>query len=374
MPPRNGATTTAELPDGTSYVVRPFESGDETEIRQLYGKIRKETPPPGWLRWKFRANPQSGDVGMFVADGQDEILGIRPFIPVRMRSGKGEIDAVCFVNALIRPEFRGKGVFSTLSDRAIAYHTPRSDLLFCFANENSAPIYEHWGWNAVRREVTHFRFNNPGAIAGEMHSWLALLSRPLATTRILFSLLDSHVPSHDDIEVRHFTDVPVARFARLYQRTIPEKIHVVRDESYCRWRLNDPCQEWSMYVAVRDGEDIGALVTRSWAPSSEYTRVDIEDAIFLSDSQSRDEAVSALLSQVMSDTIDHAVIAVPDMLLPRKSLRKRGFVATDWPLLSELYDRNFTSLTLFVKPVSDLQFDVTDPNNWLVSFLLRTTN
>jgi hypothetical protein len=218
--------------------------------------------------------------------------------------------------------------------------------------------------------VTHFRFNDPSAVAGTIHDWLGMACKPLSASRIHLTILDTRTPTDETIRVNRFTDVPAARLQKVYRQGVPEKLHVVRDESYYRWRLDDPHREWEVYVATQNGSDLGAVITSQW-DATDYTHLKIEDAVFVA--EHADDVMPALLSRVITDNGGYAVVSVPDGVLPRRLLRRRTFVATDWPLFRTLYERAFTSLTLFANPVADIGADVTDPDRWLTSTLIRTT-
>jgi GNAT superfamily N-acetyltransferase len=361
--------------DGTPYTIRPFEPADIDAVRRLYEAVSGEQPTPGWLEWKFLENPAISEVSMFVADGPDGVLGIRPFYPVRMRVGDDPVAATCLVNAMVHPDYQGTGVFSALSDCALEYLSERSDLLFCFANSNSRPIYEHWGWTEVDRMHAHFRFQNPGALVPGDGAW----TRPAGTlltagARGYLGVRDRLSSRSTDVSVTRTDGVPAARLAALYERAVPDTLHVVRDAEYYEWRLDGPNWSGDVYTATRNGADVAAFVVQTRAMRGGTTRVEVSDALPLTTDRVRENAFGALLDRVLDDNRSADVVSVQGTRIPNSLLRARGFVPSSRFPLSWLYERLFDPLTLFAEPVTDVPLDVSDPDNWDVNELTRNTN
>jgi GNAT superfamily N-acetyltransferase len=363
-----------QLSDGTPYTVRQFEASDRAAVRELYTTISGTEPAPGWLEWKFREAPAGPDGGMFVAESPDGILGIRPFLPLEMRFGTRRVDATCFVNAMVHPTAQGEGVFTPLTDCAIEYLTDRTDLVFLFANGNSRPIYERWGWTEVTTTTPHYRFWNPGALLPGDRTWTRVAGELLSVgARSYLAARRLLTDDSGDVSVTRVDDVPAGRLASLYRRAVPETLHVVRDEAFYRWRLGGPDRSWTVYVATRDGRDVGALVTRPQPMRGRATRIDVSDAVPLEGPQ-REPVCGALLDRLVADNPDVDVLAVPGTAIPSDVLESRGFLSSARPPLSWLYARLYDPLTLFAYPQTDLGFDVGDVDNWEVCDLMRNTN
>jgi len=359
----------------TQYTIRPFVPADREAVRELYATVTGRKPHPEWLTWKFGENPAATDVGIFVAETPAGVAGVRPLYPLRMRFGDEPVDVAGFVNAMIHPDYRGEGIFSALYRRATEYLSDRSDLLFCFANANSGPIYDHWGWTEVGRADAHFRFQSPGALVPGDGAWTrparALLS---STAKGYLAVRDRLSTPPTDVSVTRTASVPSARLASLYRRGVPETLHVVRDERYYRWRLGGP--EWSgaVYVATRHGTDVAAFVVQTRTVGASSTRVEISDALPLVPDRDGRRGFAALLDRVLGDHPNADVVALQDTRVPRELLRERGFVWSGRQPLSWLYERLFDPLTQFALPLSDVGFDVGDPDNWAVAELTRNTN
>jgi hypothetical protein len=275
---------------------------------------------------------------------------------------------------MVHPDFQGKGVFSALSSHAIEQVAQRSDLAFLFANNNSRPVYDNWGWIEVTRVLPFFRFQHPtallpdgGGLTRPVGALLSLGARSYLRARRL--LMDDST----SISVVQFDEVPAARLAALYQQAVPDALHVVRDPEYYRWRFGEPNGSWTTYLATRGGRDLGALAVRPRTVNGNLSRVDVSDGLPVGVS-GREDVFKALLDRVIANNRSVDLIGDPCGAVPSSVLRDRGFLSADSPPLSWAYARFFDPLTLFVKPLSQLNVDVRDEQNWEIDDLTHNTN
>jgi len=358
-----------------TYTIRPFNRDDIGAVQELYSAVRGDKPTLEWLDWKFGDNPAMGDVCMFVADSQEGIIGAIPLYPVRLRYGSTPIDATCLVNVMVHPDYQGEGVFSALRHFTKGYLSDRTDLMFGFTNSNSRPIYRHWGETEVGPMHAHFRVQNPATIFPGGRLWrtpLAYLHSLATRTHLAVRDWRSSTPSN--VSVTKTAAVPADRLAALYRSRVPESLHVVRDAAYYRWRLGDPGWSGEVYIATRDSEDIAALITRPRRVNETTTRIEVADVLPLSTDRASGRGIAALLDSVIRDHRDADVISIRGSNVPNGVLRARGFVSNARFPYSLLCARAYVTLTLFVTPFTDTDFDVSDPVNWNVNELTINTD
>jgi GNAT superfamily N-acetyltransferase len=108
---------------------------------------------------------------MLVAEVHDRIIGLRAFMRWRFRSDERAIRAVRAVDTATHPDHQGRGVFSTLTRRALEDLVTDTDVIFNTPNEKSMPGYLKMGWTTVGRVPVAVRARRPvrvvaGAIGG----------------------------------------------------------------------------------------------------------------------------------------------------------------------------------------------------------------
>lgn len=251
------------------------------------------------------------------------------------------------------------------------YLSDRVDLGFAFANANSRPIYRHWGFTELGRVTARFRIQNPKAIFPADRAWrLPVAAAVSLTGRAHLAVRDRGISSPPaNVSVTRMNEVPAGRLSALYRRNVPERLHVVRDAEYYRWRLGAPGWPGDVYVATKDDVDAAAFLTRSRAVTDEITRLEVSEVLPLVPDSESTPGFSALLDRIVRDNPSADVISIRPSIVPEGVLRRWGFVSNARPPLSWLCARVYVNLWHFVHPYTDLDVDVTSPDTWLVSEL-----
>ncbi|MCA1842555.1 MAG: GNAT family N-acetyltransferase, partial [Actinobacteria bacterium] len=106
-----------------------------------------------FFAWKHDDNT-FGESPSWVAEAPDgTLIGLRVFMRWRFRDQRGTaVSAVRAVDTATHPDWRGKGVFSTLTRQALPDLADEGvDLVFNTPNEKSMPGYLKMGWSKVGR-------------------------------------------------------------------------------------------------------------------------------------------------------------------------------------------------------------------------------
>lgn len=231
-----------------------------------------------YLRRLYRGNPLGETTGFSAWEGND-LIGHYLVIPIRAEVF-GEIQAGIWPFQLaVHPEFKGKGIFSTLGDASIQAAL-KSGYAFMsgVGNEQSAPIYvKKWGYQAVgpldvklgfgtvpaRREISGCHFRRVWDAAGV--AWrLQLPERSYTVKR-----KDGHAHLFADTG-RYGIQVDLGSFEDDW---VPHDIAPVQGHPLRMWIGKDSARDWSgtLYFDVPDRLKPSALIFL-WADLKEPRR------------------------------------------------------------------------------------------------------
>ena len=136
-------------------VVRAAEPGDDaTALPMLRASLGKVDDPhyEAFLHWKHRDNP-FGVSPAWVALHDGVVVGYRTFLRWEFLTGQGKVlRAVRAVDTATAPEYRGLGIFRTLTLQGVAEMTLAGDgIVFNTPNDQSRPGYLKMGWSPARQ-------------------------------------------------------------------------------------------------------------------------------------------------------------------------------------------------------------------------------
>jgi len=181
--------------------------------------------------WKFERNPH-GQAHVYVSDDGGRIAGCYILNPVLLRVGEVTIRGAQAVDAAVSPDYRGRGVFTSLVQTALKDATEQGiRLIFTFPNQGS--------------------FGGQVRVGFKPYMILPTAYRPLfwPNRRRRFAGLTLGEMTNFD-----------ARFEVL-SRGSAHEISVQRDPDYLQWRYAEhPTQTYETLTCERDGEIYGYCV------------------------------------------------------------------------------------------------------------------
>jgi len=198
----------------------PYEPEWRERVRQLHHEVFGASASAEEFDWWFERNPAGPRVISLVPDGE-RAAGAASMSFFRMRLNGDEADAAVALDIATHPDFRGRGVFSTLQllNEDVAARAGAQAALG-FTNPEAGPIYVgKLGW----RELT----------------WLRIWARPLL------------LPARKARGVE-----PLERFGpetdELYERARGRWAnHVVRRSEHLNWRFLDSPRSYRAFAARR---------------------------------------------------------------------------------------------------------------------------
>lgn len=165
-----------------ALTIRAADAGDESAILELLRTSLGEGPTGSrsseFLHWKHQANPFGASYAL-VAEDAGRIVGVRLFLRWELRSGSTTVHAVRAVDTATHPDYRGRGLFRTLTLQALQTWRDEIDLVFNTPNSKSGPGYLRMGWQQVGTMPIAVRIVNPLRFA--RHALGAARRRPAAT-------------------------------------------------------------------------------------------------------------------------------------------------------------------------------------------------
>jgi GNAT superfamily N-acetyltransferase len=310
-----------------AYRVRWYDPGDREAFLSLYGEAFGGGSDE-WFAWKYLENPRTSHVPILVAESEDgEFAGARPQVPFLMRAGDDTGLVLRFGDTMVHPDHRRRGVFSSLTERALE-HYGRMPPRLCFncPNHLSRPGFLDAGGTLVTELTSFYRVQNPEAYLDVPDTAGALVGAVgRAATRGYHRLRRATASAPDDVTVVRHDGVPVELLASLYERGVPRRIHAVRDERFLRWRYGNPQWEYAVHSARDGGRTVAALVTgRGRQGGNDVTA--IVDALPLTGGETRRRGLRALLAAVLPRHADADVVAYSGRSIPREVLSSFGFL------------------------------------------------
>lgn len=363
--------------DEGEYRTRPFDHDDAAAFLDLYEDVWGVRKSADWFRWRFEENPDVDEVPMVLATRGGDVVGAEPNVVFRLRAG--ETDLVAYVPAdwMVHPDHRRRGVFTSMTESLLdRYADGPPDLYFNFPSDDILPGLRTFDWRVVGSTTTFYRIQRPRAVAdhsltrgtrtASVGRAVGGVAGPLA--RGYLAALDT-LPSRRGGSVARHEGTPSRTLADLYERTAPDRIHVVRDRPFYEWRFANPRWDVRTYVTRRDGRPAGSLtVAEETIRGCRFARV--LDVLPM-DGTAPDAVYRSLLEAAVADS-DHAdLLTYAGQALSARLLGRFGFRPDDSLPLS-LFSR---PSRMVVRPAARAPEEpyriagraLVDPSNWLLS-------
>jgi len=302
----------------TDMKIRSFRDEDEAEVLELL-RASLGAGPGGnrtseFFKWKHLSNP-FGRSYMLVAEIDRRIIGLRAFMRWRFRGSQGTIRAVRAVDTATHPDQQGRGVFSTLTRRALEVLAVDTDVVYNTPNDKSLPGYLKMGWGVVGRVPIAVRVRRPMRL---------LMNGALARGGELPTLELPRVNAASAAEVLE----DGRRIAPLLDEAgvLDGRIMTLRTPEYLRWRYaSAPLLDYHAAIAEEAGEVVGLVVFRVRSRGRLCEAMVTELLV-----RRGDHATGRRLLRrvVHAAGVDHLTCSFPEGTSARRASRACGFVST----------------------------------------------
>lgn len=301
------------------YSVRPFESGDEAAVLELFRDVFDSDVGAEWFAWKYRENPYADHAPVVVAERDGTIVGARPFVALPMCVGGERVVALQPSDAMVHPDHRRRGLFTRMTRAALdRYGSGEPAFCYNFPNPNSLPGNLDLGWEVVQELPTRYRLPDAAGLLRSRVGGAAgrVAARLTDGVQTLLRVRERRLPAaQPGVAVRRHRDVPAGTLAGLHRDRRPAAVHATRDPAFYRWRFDEVPREYVTYVARAAGDPRGAVVVSTRSDDGDPV-VTVVDVVPLGGHGAGVTAVTALLRAVVSDAPDAATILAPGEPLP----------------------------------------------------------
>lgn len=369
---KNRSTEPVASDDG--YVIQQYSDRHKDGFLSLYGTVFGDASRE-WFQWKYEDNPYVDSVPIYVATKEDKVVGASPFFALKLAIDDRELLTLQPADAMVHPDHRKNGLLSRMTEQAIDFYADRSPAIFFnFPNWKSKGAYLKHGWEVVDELTTCYRIQNPTRVVGIVpnsipRSFVESVGKAIART---YHGVRSqpNISPNNNIQISQYQDIPVSEFVMLTGREGTNKLQLVRDEVFYKWRYNSPKWSYTSYLAMQEESPVAGMITGTRVKDGTVV-TKLTDIIPSSHSQANSEIMSLLLSYVVDDFADSDVLAARRGSLSDSLLGQYGFWSDDQYPLS----LTSTRTTHVARQLSDnLGIELHDPSTWEPTFALRDTN
>jgi hypothetical protein len=319
---------------GEGWGLRPYRSGDETQLIELFGRVfGRPLPLETWI-WKLKGQPTPVEnVWVVVAEGDERVIGQYAGIPVRVRLGGKERWVMQSVDTMVSPDFRRRGILTALG-KATYQSWADGGVSAVFGVPN-----QHWG---TRTDALGLQPLFPLV-------WQRIplrLGRALVRSQWLPRALTAPIAPLADALARGWRAAarfPGGRIGDVQLEAIgraggeidalwhcvgaPYRNAVIRDAAWVNWRyLQAPGFAYRVLLARTGGEPAGYIAYRLAEAGSRRTAI-IADLLTAPGARPVAAALlAAALADLLSREAEMALAAAPRSSELQRTLRRAGFL------------------------------------------------
>lgn len=294
-------------------------------LRAALGEPALLQRTPELFRWKHIDNPYGRSV-MLVAEADDTIVGLRTFMRWELEYKGQIIPCGRAVDTATHPAYLRRGIFTNLTSESIdVAREVGMRLIFNTPNQRSKPGYLKMGWSEV------------GPIG--------VLVRPhptrLFATQTTLPTLDQLIPSAERVTPTQ----PVVATPRTGHDPEPDGLRTNRSDAYMSWRFAQ--HPTARYGAIR--RPSGTAIVRANLRNGRPELV-ISDALGT-------DPTAAVVAATRSSRAAYDVASFPRGSIERRAAYRAALLPVP----------GVAALHLVANPIGDVEFDVTDLNQWRVA-------
>ena len=327
--------------------LRQFDFSDIDKIIELLNHEYKTNFTRDWWKWKYELNPngfkgEDGDI--WVAESEDKIVAHYAIVPEKLRFQSKTLNIAQAVDAITDPDYRGRGLFSTMMKKVFSQAKKRYRLVYGFPAEISYKGSLRYGWSdlsplPLRVKIldydSYFRRNFGDTITVQGRKLFTrassqvtrysknLFSRKTEEENVKIERVDSF---SDDINA--FWERASGNYGAILERTA----------TFLNWRFSKHFGCYKILVGHTAKKGIvGYIVFKSDAKS-----VTIIDLITLpNEDAAMSKLIDAAISESLTPQVDCVQLCFPKWHSNEAILSRKGFNSPIRPILKKTYFPHF---------------------------------
>lgn len=362
------------------FISRRFTEQDKRELNDLYNYVFNHARTIENFDWEFIDNPQ-GKAHSWVLKDSDppRIIGHYGLIPLEFGYFGKSLLAGKTENAMLHPEYRGKGLYQPFEVDCIQQASQRFQLIW---TSYSAAVNTHIkaGYIPVGKLISYVHVNKAsmatmledliknktGISNRKLNVFLRKLSECAAQ---ILTLMFSRSPVADgEMELKRVEDInTIAKeLDELWDSVKAEYgITVARSARYLRWRIsNNPYLKYDFHIVLKHQKVVGYVITCIVSRRGKNKKGIIVDILATEPST---KILDCILAQAVSifhrsgvERIEFPTLKSDNFI--NKALKRAGFVSFD-SIYTKLRGSNPDFLVIPLDNTLNSKV-VFDPNNW----------
>jgi GNAT superfamily N-acetyltransferase len=322
-----------------SVSIRRFKMSDVNSVVRLLELVFKRPFSLEWWNWKYRLNPagfwvEDGDI--WVAESSGEIVSYYAVIPEKIKFGSETITVAQSVDTATHPDFRGRGLLSTLARKVYSECQKRYRFIYGFPSEMAFKGFLRLGWNDFR-VVEFVKFLNYDRPLENFSKNTSIVWTGKALLKMLCTLKRISLSVQVKKSTRNFVEFQkVDRFPEeindFWNKVrLNYKIAVERTATFLNWRFSKNFGNYQIYIGrnTKNGSILGYVVLKKAEYGSKLQNVlDIVDICTLpGEEKLAFNLVDIAVSTAENEGLDLIHCRVPTWHEYVHILSKMGFIA-----------------------------------------------
>lgn len=198
-------------------------------LQPLWGHMSLETRR-AYFNWKYLKNPLCPISNAFVATDKGKVIAFRGYFFQKYKSNLKEVLVAAISDAVVHPDYQGKGVFKELTLYSMEQLSSTSLLYMTVSNDT---------WRTSK-------------------TYLKLGSQPLNDKNILYHFSAFTKGNNLDVTIKKGSEFNYEIFNQIKAHVF-SKISIKDDGAFWRWRYANPCTKYEYLFLYKNGSPVGFI-------------------------------------------------------------------------------------------------------------------
>jgi len=258
------------LDEGNNILMRKFKPSDIDGIIKLVNIVFNRNFTKEWWKWKYELNPngffgEEGDI--WVAEADNKIVGYYAIMPETIKFYSKVITVAQSVDTAVHPDYRRRGIFTSLANKVYADAKNRYDFIYGFPSEMAYKGFIKLGWKDFKIESFNKVLNYDNVLSmkfkNKMVKWFFGLG-----IKILIKIMQTYKRIYKKDKIRHVCEIKEINMFPIEINNFYNKISkdyefiLERTYKYLNWRFSKIIGDYQIFIArsIENKEIIGYIV------------------------------------------------------------------------------------------------------------------